>query len=65
MKEVPLIEFQNQLLSDEYKSFNIKFNETNKWFIETEQEEYEMADIILAPSNFVKNLIINLKKLKS
>ena len=57
------IGFQNQLLSDEYKSFNIKFNGTNKWFIETEQEEYEMADIILAPSNFVKNSFNNeLKK---
>ena len=49
------IGFQNQLLSDEYKSFNLKYNETNKWFIETEQEEYEMADIILVPSNFVKD----------
>ena len=24
---------------------------------ETEQEEYEMADIILAPSNFVKKFL--------
>ncbi len=58
------IGFQNQLLSDEYKSLNLEFNKTNKWFIETEREEYEMADIILAPSNFVKNSFSNKLKEK-
>ena len=49
------IGFQNKLLSEEYKIYNLKFNNTNPWFIENEQEEYELADIILTPSNFVKN----------
>ena len=49
------IGFQDKLLSEEYKICNLKFNNTNPWFIESEQEEYELADVILTPSNFVKN----------
>jgi len=50
------ITFQNELLIDEYKEFGKKKDYViHNWFIENEQKEYEMADIILAPSNFVKN----------
>ena len=47
---------QNNLLVEEYRDLNISKNYvTNNWFIENEIKEYENADIILVPSNFVKN----------
>ena len=46
---------QNEILKDEYKEFLNQKNETHSWFIENEIKEYEEADIILAPSNFVKD----------
>ena len=49
------IVYQNNLLAEEYKINNRKFFRTHNWFIENELKEYEMADIILVPSNFVKN----------
>jgi starch synthase len=50
------ISFQNNLMADEYKDFGQKKDHiVHSWFIENELKEYEMADIILAPSNFVKN----------
>ena len=47
--------YQDNLLADEYKIHNRKYNRIHNWIIENEQKEYEMADIILVPSNFVKN----------
>ncbi len=49
------IGFQNKLLSEEYKICETKYYPTHNWYIENEQKEYDMADIILTPSNFVKN----------
>ena len=48
------IVYQDNLLADEYKIHNKKYNRIHNWIIENEQKEYEMADIILVPSNFVK-----------
>ena len=48
--------YQNNLLVEEYKDLKInKDYVTNNWFVESEIKEYENADIILVPSNFVKN----------
>ncbi len=61
------ISYQNELMMDEYNDQNAKKKYVvNKWFIEKEMQEYENADIILAPSNFVKNTFddINKKKIK-
>ena len=49
------IGYQNILLADEYKICDRNYKTTNSWFIDNEQKEYELADIILTPSNFVKN----------
>ncbi len=50
------ISYQNDLMMDEYNDQNTKKKYVvNKWFVDKEMEEYENADIILAPSNFVKN----------
>tara|TARA_Y100000741_G_scaffold334377_1_gene291563 strand:+ start:868 stop:2043 length:1176 start_codon:yes stop_codon:yes gene_type:complete len=50
------ISYQNDLLINEYKEQNNnKKYVTNKWFIENEIKEYENANLILVPSNFVKN----------
>ena len=46
--------FQNNLLKDEYKEHTNKVFKMNNWFIDRDLEEYETADIILAPSKFVK-----------
>lgn len=49
------IVYQDNLLADEYKINNRKFYRAHNWIIENELKEYEMADMILTPSNFVKN----------
>ena len=49
------IVYQNNILLEEYKECKIKKEYvTHKWFIDNELKEYEEADIILVPSNFVK-----------
>jgi glycosyltransferase involved in cell wall biosynthesis len=47
------IEFQNKILKEEYKKFNIDF-EIDARVIEKEMREYEEADYISIPSLFVK-----------
>ena len=49
------IVYQNNLLAEEYKINNRRYFQTHNWFLDNEVKEYEMADIILVPSNFVKN----------
>ena len=46
------IQFQNELLIEEYARFGIKFSIDNR-FIEKELEEYDLADYVSIPSTFV------------
>lgn len=50
--------YQNNVLMNEYKKLNLHYKQTNKWFIERELIEYEEADLILTPSNFVKKTFL-------
>lgn len=45
--------YQEKILNDEYKKLGFD-RKTNNWIIERELKEYELADLILVPSNFVK-----------
>jgi glycosyltransferase involved in cell wall biosynthesis len=53
------IVFQNNILKNEYAKFNISFS-INKKIIEKELQEYQEADYISIPSNFVKNSFIEM-----
>ena len=49
------ISYQNEIMIEENKKYGkFKKSEIHSWFIENELKEYEMADVILVPSNFVK-----------
>ncbi len=48
------IEFQNNILNDEYKNLGLKYKKINNWYIDRERQEYENSNIILVPSNFAK-----------
>lgn len=48
------INFQNDILKNEYEKLNMNYREINSWTIERELSEYENADLILVPSNFVQ-----------
>ena len=50
--------FQNEILSEEYNHLGLNYTPINSWFIERELEEYDNADIILVPSNFVENTFL-------
>ena len=58
--------YQNNILSDECKEYTNKNFKIDSWVIERELEEYENADIILTPSNFVKKTFekFNISKAK-
>ena len=45
--------YQEKILNDEYNKLGFK-RKINKWIIDRELKEYELADLILVPSNFVK-----------
>ncbi len=49
------IEFQNNILAEEYNLLGLKYNKINNWYIEREKQEYAESDVILVPSNFVKS----------
>ena len=49
------IEFQNNILEEEYNLLGLKYNKIDDWVINREKEEYAQSDIILVPSNFVKS----------
>ena len=53
------IEFQNQVLKDEYKIQDIKFKQISKYIMEKENKEYELADYIMVPTDFVKKTFID------
>jgi glycosyltransferase involved in cell wall biosynthesis len=48
------IQYQNEILREEYKRFNIDFS-IDPRVIDKEVKEYEMADYISIPSTFVRN----------
>lgn len=49
------INFQNETLKNEYKNFNLVYNEISQKTLERELEEYDTADLISVPSSFVYN----------
>lgn len=51
------IKFQSEILSEEYKKFNIKYKIDPK-LIEQELKEYDLADYISIPSKFVKKTFL-------
>ncbi len=50
--------FQDEILREEYNDLGLNYKPINNWFIEREIEEYENADIILVPSNFVQKTFL-------
>ena len=51
------IKFQSEILSEEYKKFNIKYKIDPK-LIKQELKEYDLADYISIPSKFVKKTFL-------
>ena len=49
------INFQNETIKNEYKNFNLDYNEISQKTVERELEEYDTADLISVPSSFVYN----------
>lgn len=60
------IDYQNNILDEEYNNLGLKYHKIDNWYINREKEEYAESDIILVPSNFVKNTFENkyLSKIK-
>ena len=52
------IKFQHKILTDEYKSLGIKPNVPSSQMIKKEIEEYDLADFICVPSQYVKETFI-------
>lgn len=52
------IVFQNEILEEEYKRWGFHWKGIDQRIIEKEQEEYEQADCITVPSDFVMNSFI-------
>lgn len=52
------IEFQNEILKNEYSLYDKKFS-IDKRIIEKELEEYKLADYISIPSQFVKDTFVS------
>ena len=50
--------FQNEILTEEYKRWGFQWKGIDERIIDKEQEEYEQADFITIPSDFVKNSFI-------
>ena len=53
------IDYQNNILDEEYNNLGLKYHKIDNWYINREKEEYAESDIILVPSNFVKNTFEN------
>lgn len=52
------IGFQDEILREEYNKYGIEINPIDKRIIERELLEYDLADYIMVPSNFVKDTFI-------
>ena len=50
--------FQNEILAEEYKRWGFQWKGIDERIIEKEQQEYEQADYITIPSDFVRNSFI-------
>ena len=53
------IEFQNNILKEEYQNLGLKYHDIDNWYIDREKQEYSESDIILVPSTFVKKTFDN------
>ena len=52
------IEFQNEILKEEYSIHKLKPNVISNDVIEKEKKEYDLADYIMVPSDFVKQTFL-------
>lgn len=52
------IEFQNEILKEEYSIQNLEPNEISKYIIEKEKKEYDLADYIMVPTDFAKQTFL-------
>tara|TARA_Y100000591_G_scaffold330651_1_gene362256 strand:- start:351 stop:1502 length:1152 start_codon:yes stop_codon:yes gene_type:complete len=52
------IEFQNEIINEEYLIQNIKPKPISKYIIEKEKKEYELADYIMVPSEFARKTFL-------
>ncbi len=48
----PDIRVQQQMMAEESAKVGAKFRPTSPWFLERQVQEYELADVILAPSHY-------------
>ena len=53
------IRYQDSIMREEYRRWGRKFHGIDEKVIEKEEKEYEAADIITVPSNFVRSTFIN------
>ena len=53
------IDFQTEILKEEYKINNLKPRLPSKYIIEKEKEEYEIADYITVPTEFAKHTFLS------
>jgi glycosyltransferase involved in cell wall biosynthesis len=54
------IRFQNDILKEEYNKWGLNFNGIDPRVIVKEESEYELADIITVPSEFVKQSFVKM-----
>ena len=54
-RSCPHIDFQESIMKDEYKFFNLNYKLKSKKFIEKCKEEYEFANKIIVPSKYSAN----------
>ena len=53
------IDFQNQIVEEEYLINNLKPDLASKYIVEKEREEYEIADYITVPTEFARETFIS------
>ena len=53
------IRYQNEILTEEYARWGLKFTGIDSRIIEKEEVEYQLADIITVPSEFVRKSFID------
>ena len=53
------IEYQNEILKEEYELLNLKPKLISKYIIDKEKKEYELADYIMVPTEYAKKTFID------
>ena len=53
------IEYQNQILIEEYKLLKLRPKKISKHIIEKEKKEYELADYIMVPTEYAKKTFLD------